>query len=246
MKRSISWLASLTLVCALAGTAWADAHDETTDTTDTTDDTEKKEPETKPDPTPTPTPTPTAKADAPSDDGPSLRPKAKSLGLGFGYVFPSDVQLINTVSARIVWGDKLILEPIAELSFGSDSTSIGGMDSSDSNFVFAFATEARYQMWSRRRTGLSLIGAAGVGFASDNPDGDDNNTSTLSFALSWGVGLDLWLWKDWGLSLTMTNPFFSYSSTTQQMGGGDIKNSSTFFGLVWDDTAVRFMIHAYF
>jgi len=248
MKRSISWLAVVGLVVAFAGPAHAEDEDDKEDVVNPEEDKKPSESteDKKPPPPTTTAPETTPKADEPSEGRTGLRPAAKSLGLGFGYTFPSDVQLINTVSARIVWSDKLIFEPLFELSFGSDSASVGGMDTSDSATTMAVGTEIRYQMWSRRRTGLSMVMGAGVAYTKDNPDGDDNNTSTLGFGLSWGVGLDLWIWKDWGLSFTLTNPFFSYGSTTQQAPGDDVTNSSTFFGLVWDDSQVRFMLHSYF
>lgn len=258
MTRTLTLLTSVWLVAILAGHARADEDEKKDDTAEKKDDAATTPaatptPATTPTPAPTPAPappSPTPVATVPRAEsatgGPPLRPAPKSLGLGFGYVFPADVQLINVASARIVFSDTLILEPIFELSFISQGTEVGGMDASDSAFVLAAGTELRYQMWARGRVGLSLVGAAALTFVNNNPEGDDNNTSSLSFGLSWGVGLDLWLWRNWGLSFTMTNPFFSYTSTTEQTPAGDIKNNSTFFGLVWDDTAVRFMLHAYF
>lgn len=265
MSRLTSWLTAMCFVAAVAAPAWAQDGDKPTgdDTSeneqgDTADKPPPPPPPTTTNPTPTPAPKPTPepkpttapvtpKADNDDGDAPGGRPQAKSLGFGFGYVFPADVQLVNTASARIVWSDSLIIEPIAELSFSSDTTDVGGMDSTDSTTVFNLGAELRYQLWSRWRAGLSFVGGAGVGFTKDNPDGNDNNTTTISFGVNWGLGLDLWLWKRWGLSFTLTNPLFRYSQSSQQQAiGGDIKNSSTFFGLVWDDSAVRFMLHAYF
>ena len=203
------------------------------------------EPEPAPEPAPVRAPVAQPNATAPKPDADN-RPMARSIGFGLGYQLPADVSDVNVTSARIVWSDKLILEPLFELSRRATTVSAGGNDSTNSTLTLGVAAEARYGLWSRSR--VTLSGVAGVGFSyrKDAVEGADNDSNTTTLSANWGMGMDLWLKKHWGLSFTLTNPLASFSRTKMQAPGDDPSTSNTFFGLVWDDATLRLMLHAYF
>ena len=194
-----------------------------------------------------PAPAPTAAEPGPSDGPIEGRPEGMTLGLGFGYNLPADVFRMDQVSARIRLDSGLTLEPIARLQTASQATEMGTLDSKNAQNQLVLGSNVRMPI--KRRGKVTLVGQAGAAIAFDqnDPDGGDNNNTNLLFTLDWGVGLEWWFNPQWCLSVTGRNPFFSYSSATQENGEGvdDTNNSNTNFGVIWDpgfDIAVHLFL----
>ncbi len=177
---------------------------------------------------------------------PSNHPMAKSIGLGFGYRLPADVQLINVTSARIVLTPSIIIEPLIEFSISKDEQSVGAVDTKNTVTSVGAGAELRYALWQRQRASLAVVGGIEFAYTKNNPTGSNNDTKTTRFSASWGAGLDLWPWRNWGLSFTLTNPLVSYTKQTQEQVVDDIENKDLFFGAIWNDSQLRIMLHAYF
>src|SRR5688572_24353746 len=149
------------------------------------------------------------------DQPPAGRPEGRAVGIGLGYNFPADLQQPNTVSVRFRMPSGLTFEPIVVLAFEGTSQDFGGTDSSDSAFDLAAGSLVRYPIGDSGRLDLELLGAGLVSFSLDNPDGDDNNSSDIIFAVSWGLGLTFWANKHWALSFNALNPLVIINHSSQ-------------------------------
>jgi len=181
-----------------------------------------------------------------SDPGDDHRPEGYSTGIGFGWRLPTDLQTPNITSARFRLGSGLTFEPSLVLSHASSTQDMGMMNTSTGTTDIEVATSVRYPLQSRDRVDFDVIGSVGFGMITTNPDGADNNSTTTAFGLGYGLGVDFWVSHHWLLSMTATNPLFTYTKTSmQQMAGGDTGQSTNAFGLVWDPT-ITGMVHVFF
>jgi hypothetical protein len=177
------------------------------------------------------------------EPGGSRRPEGTAVGVGFGYLLPTAIDNPNTTSVRFRMSSGLMLEPVVVLNFAGDSTT-GVVDTSDGAQDFAVGALVHYLLGDSDAVDLSLIGTALVGLSRDNPDGDDNNQSDIDFGLGWGLGVTWWASHHWSLSMDATNPFFSFSKSTQEQVGDDTSQSAWNFGLNFAPT-VRMMLHLF-
>jgi hypothetical protein len=167
------------------------------------------------------------------------RPVDFSVGIGIGYDFPADVAQPNVTSVRFRLPSGLTVEPFAALALGSQSEEAGGVEASTSSFGFEVGADVRLPNRVRGPVDLVLVGGAGLGTASTNPDGDDNDSSTFFLDVHWGLGLDFWFRRHWCFSLTATNPFLVYQQSTQESGGvGDTSSSRFDIGAIWEPNVV--------
>jgi hypothetical protein len=80
---------------------------------------------------------------------------------------------------------------------------------------------------------------------SENPDGDDNDTTSTGVSLVWGLAIELWFGAHCALSLNATNPLVAYTSTTEETFDGEsIDMSSWSAGLVFRPD-ISFLLHVY-
>lgn len=173
------------------------------------------------------------------------RPTEFAIGLGVGYVFPSDLSAPNTTSARFRLASGLVFEPRVTLGHESATNDDGIDEQTTSTNAVDVAVAVRYPLRSHGKVDFSLVGAAGVGLTTINPDGDDNNRKINSFGVSWGIALDYWINPHWDLSFTAGNPLFQTTVSTQEQGPGtETSDSRTSFGAIFDPT-LAVMLHLY-
>lgn len=179
-----------------------------------------------------------------ADVGP--RPVDLSVGLGPGWNLPADVDSPNSASVRLRLPTGLTVEPRFELSYASESTDTAVGDTTDTTFVFGVSAELRWPLMSRGPVDLIVSGGPGFQYKKDDPEGDDNATTTLSFALLYGIGVEYWFGPHWALSVTGYNPIFvRSSSTTDQPIGDASKTATTLVGLIYDPDVAVF-VHLFF
>jgi hypothetical protein len=236
MKPTLA-LAFLSLV---AGARVASAQPSTPDT----DATRATTPATEPAPPPTPSPPPAPAPEPVVEE--SHRPEGSSIGIGLGWDLPTSVEQPNVTSVRFRLASGITFEPMLTLAGTSAGTDDGmGNTTTTKTADFDLAAVARFPHRLHDRVDLVLVGAAGVGMHLDDPMGDNNNTTTTSITVSWGLGLEYWISPHWSVSLTATNPLLETQRTAmQQPVGDDRTTTTTTVGLVWDPNVVL-MAHLY-
>jgi len=186
-----------------------------------------------------------AEAFEPADaDSSSHRPEGMTLGIGLGYDLPSDLQVPDVTSVRLRLGSGLTIEPLFEFSRASATFEQGGVSATATATEMSVAALVRVPFRVHDRVDFTLNGGAGFARTTANPDGPDNDTTTTSLFLIWGIGLDYWLSPHWGLSMTALNPMVSYTKQVENDPAGDQTTSGSAFGLVFDPN-VLFMLHMY-
>jgi len=222
------------------------------DTTDTADTTTASDTDTPvvADEEPLPKP-PTEPADTNMEpdrkaaDGGVVIPNGMGIGIGAGYIFPADIDRINTASVRARLGN-ITIEPRVQLSTDRQSIDAGGAEIENTGADIVVETTARIPLASTGDLELVIIGGIGFGFSSTNPEGSDNDTKTTTFGVLWGVGIDYWLTGRWAVSLSGTNTLFGVtSSSVDQPGGSSNDQTDMFVGAVFNPT-IGVLTHLYF
>lgn len=176
------------------------------------------------------------------------RPSGTTLAIGVGYTFgaSSDITEPNTTSVRVRLPSRLQLEAVLRLQGSSSKVDDGIDESTNKAATFEVGAQAHFHVASREKTDLNAVGLVSFTHNRSNPEGADNNASSTSFGLGYGVEIQRWLGKHLAVSLGGYNPILSLDSSKQDTGGGDeTKTSETSYGLVWDPT-VRLLVHVYF
>jgi len=203
-------------------------------TTDTT-----PEPEPAPVVAPTPAPEPAPAPPPPAAEPVADRPTELSVGIGLGYDLPADLQQPNTTSVRFRLPSGVTVEPFAAVVLSSQKTEVGGADATTSIFGFEVGTDVRLPYRVRGPVDLVLIGGAGLGTSSTNPEGSGNDSSAFFVDLHWGLGLEYWIRSHWTISLNATNPLLRYTKQTQEdPTTGDQTTSRLDIGAVWEPDVV--------
>jgi len=184
---------------------------------------------------------PPNKSEPQADTG---RPAGLAFGIGLGYVFPTSLQTPNTTSVRLRLPIGLTFEP--QLVFATTSTDVdNGTTVTNKQNQITLGSLARYPIKVHNKVDLEAIGSLAVSRRSTDPNGDNNTQTVTTFALGYGVAIAYWLSPHWNLSLTASNPLFSYTRTRQETGVDlTTVNKSTTIGLVFDPQ-VALMIHLY-
>jgi hypothetical protein len=172
------------------------------------------------------------------------RPDMFSIGIGLGYVFPTSLETpnITTVRFRLISG--LTFEPTVFLQ-GRKQTVDTGMAVDTSQTTVGLAALVRYPLVAHGRVDLELLGAAALDNVKDNPPGSDDETSTTTTSLAYGLAVSTWINPHWQVSLSSTNTLLQFAKVRQENGPGAVTvNSDTTFGAVFDPT-VFVMVHAY-
>jgi len=216
------------------------------------------EPAPQPEPPPQPeqpTPPPVqqtpaaAPAPAPTDE-PALdqyRPSAFSVGIGLGYrIHPlMTFQTPDVTSVRFRLPTGLTIEPRVVLSSSKDEHDTG-MTTKNRDSEIGFGGVVRLPWMRRGRADLEILGALDLNSAKDNPEGDDNSTRFTTFALGYGLAVNVWLWQHLNVSMSAGNSLFTIVKTRQENGIPDdvTVDTTTTFALIFDPT-VLFMAHLY-
>lgn len=173
----------------------------------------------------------------------AMRPDGYSIGIGFGYTFPADLQAPNTTSVRFRLKSGLTFEPVAVLAANGQSSDPG--DNSSSAFELTVGGLARWPVASRGRVDLVFLGGAAFQFATNNPDGSENDTTSFLVGLNWGLAVEYWFGRQFTMSLNALNPLAQISrTTTEQPFGDDQTNTTWSIGAVFDPS-VMMMLHLY-
>lgn len=203
---------------------------------------ETMEPPPQPPPPPPPSPVPPPveqEAPPPVEEEPDSdepeRPEGFSVGIGAGWDLPTDLSLPDTATVRFRLASGLTLEPFVVFGVSGSSVDFTDGDStSDSASEVGLGTNVRIPVVGHGPVDLLIVAGARFDLASSNPDGDDNESSTVGTSLLWGLGLEYWLSRHGVISLTATNPLVSYLSTTEaQFDGEEVTQSSWSAGAIF-------------
>lgn len=173
----------------------------------------------------------------------SRRPEGRAVGIGAGYTFPADLQAPNTTTVRFRLSSGLTLEPLVVIGANGQSSDPG--DGSSSAFELTLGGLARVPLASRGRVDLVFLAGGAATVGTNNPDGDENDTTAFGLALTWGLAVEYWFGPHVALSMNALNPFASYThSSTEQAFGDDTSQSSWRIGAIFDPT-VGLMLHVF-
>ena len=199
-------------------------------------------PEPAPPPPPPPPPPPAepvrddaavaADVEAPSDE--PERPVGFTVGIGIGYDLPTDLSLPDTTTVRFRLASGLTFEPF--VVFGVSGTSYdfaAGDSNSDSASEVGLGTNVRIPVIAHGPVDFLIVAGARIDLARSNPDGPDNETSTLGTSVLWGLGLEYWLGRHGVIGLTATNPLVSYTTNTQNQFDGEVTTSNWSAGAIF-------------
>ena len=190
----------------------------------------------------TPPDPPAASVDA---AGSPNRPEGMSMGIGVGYSIPAQLLEPNLASVRFRFPSGLTVEPTLVLSTTRSTVEVGPAETETESGEATFAANLRFPLAGRGKIDLVLIGGAGLTYNKQSPDGPDNDTTSATFALSWGLGLDYWPKQSWCLSASATNPLFAFTRTRQEMAPQDQKTTTLTFGAIFDP-GVFVTLHMFF
>jgi len=177
----------------------------------------------------------------PADTG---RPTDLSIAIGIGYAFPTSLQTPNITSVRLRLPSGLTFEPVLVLATSSnDVDAVTTVTNKQSELTLGSLVHVPLR--AHRKVDLELLGNAQVSNRTVDPNGDNNNQTTTTFSLGYGLGVAYWISSHWNLSLAATNPLLSYVRNRQETGTTTTTvNKTTTFGLVFDPQ-VALMIHLY-
>jgi hypothetical protein len=173
------------------------------------------------------------------------RPMGYSVGLGLGYTLPADLKSPNTASVRFRFYRGLTIEPAVVMESATVRRNDAGVEQNDSLTTFAFGATGRWPLRMRGRVDLVAVGGFSYATSTDNPDGPNNVASAHTTSLSWGLGLDYWINKNWAISGTAVNPLLQYSKIRTEEVGSENEDTGTAFGAVWDPR-LTFMLHMFY
>ena len=194
-----------------------------------------------PPPAAEPAPPPPA---APLEPADTDRPTDLSIAIGIGYSFPTSLQTPNITSVRLRLLSGLTFEPRLVLATSSNDVDTG-MTVTNKQSELTLGSLVHVPLRAHRKVDLELLGNAQVSNTTVDPTGDNNNRSTTTFSLGYGLGVAYWISPHWNLSLAATNPLLSYVRIRQETGATTTTvNKTTTFGLVFDPQ-VALMIHLY-
>jgi hypothetical protein len=172
------------------------------------------------------------------------RPTEIAFGLGIGYIFPTSLESPNVTSARVRFTNGIQIEPRIVFGNTDTSTTTGAMTTSTGSSEVQLAGLVRVPLITHKKIDFELIGALDLDLQRTNPDGDNNNTSDTTIALSWGIGLGYWFSPHWNMSFTATNALISFTEHKQEIVGGENKTSTTSFGAIFSPQ-IGVMIHLF-
>src|SRR5262245_498762 len=185
-------------------------------------------------PQPPPPPVPPPPPPARDDSADAHRPTELAFGIGFGYALPTSLQTPNITSVRLRLPSGLTFEPVLVLATSStDVATVTTVTSKQSELTLGSLVHVPLR--AHRKVDLELLGNAQVSSSTVDPTGDNNNRTTTTFSLGYGLGVAYWISSHWNLSLAATNPLVSYVRTRQETSATTTTtDKTTTFGLVFD------------
>jgi hypothetical protein len=199
----------------------------------------------QPPPQPQPVPPPVVTEPVEMDH---THPEGLSIGIGLGYLLPTSLETPNVTSIRFRLGNGLTIEPLvtfARTSVSTDSGVAGAPSTTDANTELGITGLIRFPLISRHKFDLELLGSLGVDEAIVDPEGDNNNVTTTTISLNWGLAVAYWITPHWELTFTGSNPLISrVEVSNEQANMIDMSTTTTSFGLIFNPT-VAVMIHVY-
>lgn len=185
--------------------------------------------------TPAPAPAPAA-APAPQpvvEDTPATaRPEGTSIGLGINYLLgAAELDRPDGASVRFRMASALTFEPFVRLATHGQSQMNG--DFKDAQNELLLGTNVRLPLKSRGKVDIVASVGGFVGLETDDPDGDDNNSTTTSLAVDYGLGVEYWYNANWCLSFTARNPFVNYNNTSFEISD-EATVSNVDVGAIWN------------
>ncbi len=188
-----------------------------------------------PAPTAAPAPAPVAAPEPVEPDEPATaRAKGLSLGLGLSYVLGgAEFDRPSGASARFRLEYAITFEPFVRLATHGQSEMDGDIKNAQNELLLG--TNVRLPLKSRGKVDLIATAGAAIGVDGNDPDGDDNNTSTTTFGVDYGLGVEYWYNANWCLSFTAKNPFLNYRSVSQEVSD-NLTTSSVDVGAIWTPT----------
>jgi hypothetical protein len=169
------------------------------------------------------------------------RPTGLAVGIGVGYAFPTSLQTPNVTSVRLRLASGLTIEPTVVFAATSIRMPVG----SNTQGELTLGSQVRYPLRARGAIDLEAVGSVAISNHTVDPDGDDNNRTTTTFDLGYGVALACWLTAHWNLSLTATSALVAVNRTRQEAGVGNTMTSRAVTGGLVFDPQVAVMIHLY-
>jgi hypothetical protein len=177
-----------------------------------------------------------------------LRPEAFSIAIGIGYDIPADLQAPNVSSVRFRLPSGLTFEPRIEFARSASTTDTGIPPDPETETTIT-STElgvlVRHPLMSNGKVDFEIAGGASLARNVVNPDMADNDTTTTSFGIFYGIAVGYWFTPQVYLTLTGLNPILSTSSRAEEMGPTiTVETSNTGVGLVFDPNVFA-MLHLY-
>lgn len=165
-------------------------------------------------------------------DPATARPEGMSIGMGISYLLGgAELDRPDGASVRFRLDGGLTLEPFIRLATHGQSQQDDDIKNAQNEVVLG--SNVRLPLASRGKVDLIAQVGAGLSYFGNDPDGDDNNSSTLAFAIDYGLGVEYWINHNWVLSFTARNPFVNYVSRSVEVSD-DFTETDTDIGLIWD------------
>jgi hypothetical protein len=169
-----------------------------------------------------------------------------AIGIGAGWRFPGgDIQVPNVASVRFRFHSGLTLEALVHAGFELTSTDTN----TERDLEISGEGLLRIPLARKGPFELPLLVGAGLSITSstNDPDGDDNDTTTTAFGVEgvWGIGIDWFFTSRASFSMSALNPAVRFTSTSTD--GPIPSTSSTNFEIAAIfEPVITAMFHLYF
>lgn len=171
------------------------------------------------------------------------RANGMSVGLGINYLLGgAELDRPGGASVRFRMASALTFEPFVRLATHGQSEMNGDIKNAQNELELG--TNVRLPLKSRGKVDLIATAGAFLGVNTNDPDGDDNNSTSTAFGIDYGLGVEYWYNANWCLSFTAKNPFVAYQSTSQEVDN-DFTVSAIDVGAIWDP-GVELALHLFY
>jgi len=242
-------LLALSLVAATAGIAAAQPNPNPMQPSGGPDTPPENPPPPQPPPPQSPPPRPMPPPEPPAvvhhDTGD--RPEELAFAIGLGYVFPTSLETPNITSVRLRLPSGLTFEPRVIFASTSHTVDDGVTSTTDKTTEFSIGSLVRIPAIRRGRVDFEVLASADIDSITNNPDGDNNDTTTTTLTVAWGVACNFWISRHWTFSLSATNPLIQYTKKKVDdptMPGSTTATTDSSFGLIFDPVVFA-MFHLY-
>jgi len=162
----------------------------------------------------------------------TARPNGSSVGLGINYLLGgAELDRPDGASVRFRMASGLTLEPFVRLATHGQSQMNDDIKNAQNELLLG--STVRIPLKQRGKVDLVAVVGAAIGLNNNDPDGDNNNDTTTSFAVDYGLSAEYWYNANWCVSLTARNPFVNYASTSQE-ASSDLTTKNIDVGAIWN------------